>query len=355
MSTSLLPYITADLPGIGGRLRVELTDFQVEEIPAYLPCGEGSHIYAWMEKRGMTTAVAIAELAKKLEIRERDVGCAGMKDKYAVTRQMLSLPPPISAEAVLACDIEGITILSALPHGNKLKTGHLKGNRFILRVRELECDPVEAKTRCEAILARLCAVPGAPNWYGAQRFGRGGGNAAIGKALVTETKLSGKPPRGRQRRLYISAYQSKLFNECLAERLREHLFGTVLVGDLLQKRDSGGVFACEDVSTDQERLAAGELSLSGPMFGHRMKMCTPDSVAYEREQRILEREEISLESFSHLSKLANGARRPLSILLHETKVSAHEDSIEVHFDLPSGSYATAIMRELIKGSSDFPS
>ncbi len=355
MATSPLPYVTADLPGIGGQLRAEISDFQVEEIPAYLPCGEGSHIYAWIEKRGMTTANAIRELAGQLEIRESDVGCAGMKDKFAVTRQMLSLPPPLTSEAVLACDIEGITILSALPHGNKLKTGHLKGNRFILRIRELDCDVAEAQKRSEAILARLSAVPGAPNWYGAQRFGRGGGNASTGKALVTKSTISGRPPRGRQRRLYISAYQSKLFNECLAERLGDELFQTVLLGDLLQKRDSGGVFACEDPALDQARFATGELSLSGPMFGHRMKTCTPDSAAHEREQRILEREEISLESFSHLSKLANGARRPLSILLQETQVIAHDDSLEVRFDLPSGTYATAIMRELIKGSSDFPS
>jgi len=349
-----LPYLTADIPGVGGRLRAEESDFQVEEIPAYHPCGEGDHVYAWIEKRGMTTAAAIGALCKTLEIREGDVGCAGMKDKFAVTRQMLSLPPPVTPEAVMACAIEGLTIVSAARHGNKLKTGHLKGNQFVLRVRQLDCTPEVAAERAGKILSRLSEVPGAPNWYGAQRFGRGGNNASIGKALVTKSKTPGRPPRGRQRRLYISAYQSFLFNQCLEARLRDGCFATVLPGDLLQKRDSGGVFATEDVETDQERFASGEVSLSGPMFGHRTKMPTPETAAFEREASILRREEVSLESFAHLSKLANGARRPLSILLQDASVTAQEDSIEVRFALPSGSYATAIMRELIKGPQDFP-
>jgi len=351
---SNLPYVTADLPGVGGKLRSQLSDFEVEEIPAYEPCGEGDHVYAWIEKREMTTAIAVRELAKCLEIRESDIGAAGMKDKYAVTRQLLSLPPPLTPEAVLACEIEGLKILSAKRHGNKLKTGHLKGNRFILQVRDMECSPEEAEKRAQAIFARLAAVPGAPNWYGAQRFGRAGGNASIGKALVTQSKVPGKPPRGRQRRLYISSYQSKLFNECLAERMKDDLFTTVLVGDLLQKRDSGGVFASEDAALDQERFASGEVGLSGPMFGHRMKCPTDGTAASVRETRILAREEIELASFSHLSKLANGARRPMSIVLGEASAQAREDSLEVRFALPSGSYATAIMREIIKGAEDFP-
>ncbi len=349
-----LPYITADLPGIGGRLRTEVTDFEVEEIPAYQPCGDGDHVYAWIEKREMTTAFAIRELAKALELRESDIGAAGMKDKYAVTRQMLSLPPPTSPEAVLACEIAGLKVLSAKRHGNKLKTGHLKGNRFILTVRELSCSAVEAAQRSRAILDRLSAVPGAPNWYGAQRFGRGGGNASIGKALVTQSKVPGKAPRGRQRRLFISAYQSQLFNDCLAQRMRDGLFATVLLGDLLQKRDSGGVFACEDPETDQGRFTDGEVGLSGPMFGHRMKMPKEDTPAFAREASILESEGIQLASFSHLSKLANGARRAMSILLEEAEIVAIGDSLQVKFALPSGSYATAIMREVIKGAEDFP-
>ena len=169
-SESLLPYQTADVPGIGGCLRTSLEDFQVEEIPAYMPCGEGDHVFAWIEKRGLTSAFLLGELAKALEIRDSDIGIAGMKDRYAVTRQMVSLPPPITPEAVLALEIKGVKILSAERHGNKLRTGHLKGNRFILRVRDLSCSVEDAVSRSTLVLEKLAVVPGAPNWYGAQRL-----------------------------------------------------------------------------------------------------------------------------------------------------------------------------------------
>jgi tRNA pseudouridine13 synthase len=349
-----LPYFSADLPGIGGRLRAELEDFQVEEVPAYLPCGEGDHVYLWVEKRGMTTAILIREIAKALDIRDSDIGAAGMKDKYAVTQQMLSLPPPITPEQVMALEIEGATMKSALRHGNKLRTGHLKGNRFVLRVRDLECPAPEAAERTKAILGRLAQPPGAPNWYGAQRFGRAGDNARVGKALVTRSKTGGKTPRGRQRRLYISAYQSKLFNEVLEARLRDDLFATVLDGDVLQKRDSGGMFVSEEKAADQARFDEGELSLTGPMFGHKMKCPATESEADAREASVLAKEGIELSSFAHLSKLANGTRRPLSIVIEGAEAMAGDESVEVRFTLPSGSYATAIMREIIKGNSDFP-
>ncbi len=350
----ILPYVTADLPGIGGSLRSELEDFVVEEIPAYLPCGEGDHVYVWVEKRGMTTAFLLREIAKALEIRDSDIGAAGMKDRHAVTRQMLSLPPPITPEQAMALEIKGATILSAGRHGNKLRTGHLKGNRFILKIRNLECPAAEAKQRTEAIIQRLAQVPGAANWYGGQRFGRAGNNAEVGKALVTRSKTGGRPPRGRQRRLFISAYQSQLFNEFLEARLSDDLYSTVIVGEVLQKRDSGGMFVSEDLSDDQARFDRGEVTLTGPMFGHKMKCPSPESQAEERESSILLREGIELQSFAHLSKLANGTRRGLSILLEDAEVSADDESVEIRFTLPSGTYATAIMREIIKGEKNYP-
>ncbi len=351
---SKLPYVTSEIPGIGGRLRSKIDDFQVEEIPAYLPCGEGDHVFVWLEKRERTTAQVLRDVANALDISDSDIGCAGMKDKYAVTRQMISLPPPIAPEAALALSLEGLTILSAKRHGNKLRTGHLKGNRFILQVSGLQCSADEAVTRAQSILEKLAEPTGAPNWYGAQRFGRGGDNAGIGKALVTGGEIRGRPPRGRKRRLFVSAYQSLLFNQYLQERMEAGLFGTVLDGDVLQKRDSGGMFISEDIASEQARFEAAELSLTGPMFGHKMKSPAPQSPADLREQSILTQEEITLQSFKTLGKLAMGTRRPLSVLLANTSVSPGEDSIEIRFDLPSGSYATAIMRELMKGESDFP-
>ena len=176
-----LPYLTTDLPGIGGVLRTTPDDFFVDEEPAYLPSGEGEHVFAKLEKRGLTTQMAVERIAKALAVKPRDIGVAGMKDRHAVTRQWISLPPPTQPDAVRALVLEDIQILEVVRHPHKLRTGHVRANRFRLRVRGCTDDAV---TRATAILARLAQPPGTPNWYGEQRFGRDGDNAARGRAIV---------------------------------------------------------------------------------------------------------------------------------------------------------------------------
>lgn len=349
-----LPFLTADLPGIGGALRSTDDDFAVEEVPAYQPGGEGDHVFVWIEKRGLSTFDAVAALARALDVKPGDVGTAGLKDKRAVTRQFLSLPPPVTPEAALAVELEGLAVLSATRHPNKLRTGHLRGNRFTLRVRELACDADEAAARAGAILARLAASPGCPNWFGAQRFGRSGDNAQAGRRIV-RGEAGKKGPRNRQRRLLVSAYQSELFNDYLRQRMDEGTAGRVLAGDLLQVRASGGIFASGDPDTDQARVDAGELALTGPMFGSKMKAPPEGSEASAREAALLEREGLSPGDFRHLGKIALGTRRALGVLVEAPEARPAEGgAVDLSFTLPSGSYATAVMREVMKTDRDFP-
>ncbi|MBV8755736.1 MAG: tRNA pseudouridine(13) synthase TruD, partial [Deltaproteobacteria bacterium] len=105
-----LPHLTADLPGTCGVLRAQAEDFVVDEVPAYPPSGTGDHVFARIEKRGLNTAQAVQRIARALGVGERDVGVAGMKDRHAVTRQWISLPPPITPERVLALDVEGVRV-----------------------------------------------------------------------------------------------------------------------------------------------------------------------------------------------------------------------------------------------------
>ena len=114
------------------------------------------------------------------------------------------------------------------------------------------------------------------------------------------------------------------------------------------------MFVSEDCSEEQARLDRNELSLTGPMFGHHMKQAASGSASHAREQALLDREGIDLPSFSHLGKLANGTRRALAVTLEGAEAMAGDDWIEVRFSLPSGSYATSIMREIIKGETEFP-
>ncbi len=339
-----LPYLTADLPGIGGALRTTNEDFVVDEEPAYPASGSGEHVFARIEKRGLTTGHAVDRIAHALNISPRDIGVAGMKDRHAVTRQWISLPPPLTPEAVGALALEDVVILEVARHPHKLRTGHVRANRFVLRVRGVGDD---AETHARAILDRLATAPGAPNWYGEQRFGRDGDNAAKGLAIVG----GARPPRDRKlARLLVSSLQSQLFNDWLTARLNDGLYSHVLVGDILHKVN-GGMFACEDAATDEARLLAGELVLTGPMFGDRMRGATEGSPAAARELATLEARELLPDAFATVRSIAEGTRRDATITVGAPVVSTPLPGVlQVEFSLPGGAYATAVMRELMKSS-----
>ena len=345
LAVSELPFLTADLPGTGGSLRADPSDFEVEEVPAYPPAGEGAHVFAWIEKRGLTTIQAMRALAGALGLDDRDVGAAGMKDRHALTRQLLSFPPPASPEALLAARVDGVAVLSAVRHPHKLRTGHLRGNRFRLAVRGIALPADAAAERADRILAALAEAPGSPNWYGEQRFGRGGDNARAGRALLAAGRRGG---RGREARLLISSYQSALFNRYLERRIADGDYRRVIGGDILVVA-SGGMFATSEPEVDQERLARGEVIPTGPMFGHSMRAPAAESEAGSREAAILLEEGITSADFKPLGRLAPGTRRAIAIAIAGASVAPlAADAIQVAFELPAGAYATAVMREITK-------
>ena len=343
-----LPYLTADLPGTGGALRATDEDFVVDEVPAYAPAGTGDHVLARIEKRGLTTPDAVAAIARALGVRERDVGVAGMKDRHAVTTQWISLPPPLTPEAATALALDApVRVLEAARHPHKLRTGHVRANRFVLRVRGAAPGAAE---RARAILARLAEPPGAPNWYGEQRFGRAGDNARRGRELVADPSRRGRDRR--RDRLLVSAFQAELFNAWLTARLADGLYRRVLAGDVLHKRGAegggGGMFTCDDPTTDERRLLAGELVATGPMFGDRMRRPPDGSAAAAREDAILAAAGLARDAFAAVRALAEGTRRDAAIVVRDPRVGEHDDALEVAFELPAGAYATTVMREVMK-------
>jgi len=339
-----LPYLTHELPGIGGVLRTTDDDFFVDEEPAYLPSGAGDHVFVKIEKRDLTTRRATQLIAAAFGLpNDRDLGVAGMKDRHAVTRQWISLPPPLTPEAALALAIDGIRVLEAARHPHKLRTGHVRANRFKLRVRGVADSAAE---RARAILARLVEPPGAPNWYGEQRFGRDGDNAQKGRELLAGTRRIGRDKS--LARLFVSSLQSELFNAWLRARMDDGLYRRVLAGDVLHKR-GGGMFTCEDPATDEARLVAGELALTGPMFGDRMRRPPEGTPAAEREAQVLAAAGLEATSFSTVRSLAEGTRRDATIEVRDATVEVIDPTtIDVGFTLPGGAYATAVMRELMK-------
>ena len=342
-----LPYLTSELPGIGGVLRSADEDFVVDEEPAYLPSGTGDHVFVRIEKRGLTTPQAVRAIAAALGVPDRDVGVAGMKDRRAVTTQWLSLPPPVTPEAARALELPDVRILEAARHPHKLRTGHVRANRFRIRVRSLPAGAApELAARASEILDRLAAPPGAPNWYGEQRFGRDGDNAARGRELVAGARRPGRDRR--MDRLMVSALQSELFNAWLAARVADGLYRRVLAGDVLHKR-GGGLFDCTEPEVDEARLLAGEVVATGPMFGDRMRRPAGGTPAAEREAAILDAAGLPRDGFARVRALAEGTRRDAAIPLGEPSVATADDgTLEVAFTLPGGAYATVVMREIMK-------
>ncbi len=335
--------LTAELPGTGGLLKTVPEDFLVEELPAYPPSGEGTHTFVYLEKRGITTEEAVARLCAALGCSRDEAGTAGIKDRQSVARQWVSVPCA-EPDQVSALELPDLTILSAERHPHKLRTGHLRGNRFTLTVRGTT-DGIE---RARAILAALAG--GAPNYFGSQRFGARGDNAAAGRQLIDG---KGPPVRSRsQRRLLVSAYQSELFNRYLDRRVDDRLLRTVLAGDVMKKTDTGGLFTVSDAAEAQARLDQGQLVVSGPMFGHKMMSPPEGTPSRAREDELLKEEGLEAQAFAEMGKLAEGTRRALLVPLGDASVRAgsEDGAIVVSFALPPGAYATGVLGEVMKGT-----
>lgn len=319
----------------------------MDEIPAYQPAGAGPHLYLHVEKRGRTTRDVIRALAHRLGVAERDAGYAGMKDKEAIATQWLSFPVARDPDSASLAG-EGYRILQVARHGNRLRTGHLRGNRFSIRVRGGD---IAAAQACAAAVASR----GLPNFFGSQRFGVDDGNARVGKALILGRDQDGEVRRAARdrflRRLCLSAYQSHLFNRWLEARLAAGLFARAVQGDVMKKLDTGGLFTCADPGVDSPRVEKFEISPAGPLFGHKMRPA--EGAAFAHEAKLLDEEGITLSDFARGGGEAEGTRRaarlPVAIELEPT-----EDGYRAAFELPKGSYATVVMGELVKGDIDVP-
>jgi tRNA pseudouridine13 synthase len=409
-------YLTIDQPGIGGRLKDRPEDFVVEEIPLYEPQGSGEHLYLWIEKRNRPTMEVVRAIGKRFKVPHHRIGYAGMKDKLAVTRQWISLHTDTEIDIENEADspshdIEGVSILETVRHRNKLRLGHLKGNRFSIRVRGFEEDDAEQRTR--AILDRL-VNSGVPNFVGEQRFGVRLDNHEVGRRfllqdwdgmcacllghagddpnspdyearkafddgryadaaklwpsrmhferIITRALADGWPAdeavqetNDSDQRFLISAFQSAVFNHVLARRIDEGTFDQFVDGDLACLHKNQAVFEvgeAELADPDTEaRLRAVEISPTGPMFGHSMIRPTGRVARLENEE--LKATGVSIADFQTPPHDVPGLRRPLrqpvTNATVDSGVDEHGPFIEAGFDLPKGSFATIVMREVMKG------
>jgi tRNA pseudouridine13 synthase len=388
------------MPGTGGVLKRQPEDFRVDEIPLYAPCGEGEHVFAHMKKRGIATFEAVRRVAERLKIPERYITFAGLKDARAVTTQWISLFD-VDEDAVAALRMPDIELSQVRRHTNRLRIGHLRGNRFNIVVREADPDSLDRATEIMRVLLRR----GVPNYYGEQRFGAKADGQLFGQALLQRDyegfirRLLGGPDNSldprviesrrlfdegkfeeahrampirkrsekkalgalvrfgdyesavraipkRIRQIYASSFQSWLFNRVLARRI--DAIDRLMEGDLAYLHRSGRVFRVEDAAAEQPRADAFEISPSGPMFGSRMTPASGEPGRIEAEilePTGLEQREFKTEQGLHLKGLRRSIRIPLRSVSLEPM---DETSYRVRFSLPSGCFATVVLAELTK-------
>ena len=334
------PTITPDLPGIGGQLKAEPSHFVVEEVPVYEASGEGTHLFVSLTREGWTTRRVAEALAGVYDLPVQAIGFAGLKDRHARCTQTFSLPGLTPEDSQRIGPALPFQVNWARQHTNKLKVGHLLGNRFRITVVDLAVPQEEALARAQAVAAAI-AQRGVPNFFGPQRFGIDGANVEKGRKA-----LLGQGPRGDRwlHRLMISAYQSHLFNRYLAQRIELGLFEQLLAGDVCKKADTGGMFEVHDVAAEQPRYARGEITFTGPIYGK--KMWAAQGPAAELEARILAEAELTEDELRRVH--TDGTRRPARLWLPTIELASCDDGLQVDFVLPKGAYATVVLREFMK-------
>jgi tRNA pseudouridine13 synthase len=393
-------YLTETFPGTGGSIKHTPEDFYVEEIPAYLPSGAGEHAYIWIEKRNCSTLHVVEQLAQRLKIKPAAIGYAGLKDRRATTRQWISIAE-VDDAALKDLDLGAdIRILELSRHSNKLRLGHLRGNRFRICIRDVESDSLPRALD----IIHVLNLTGVPNFFGAQRYGVRGNNPAIGAAILRadfesavheiigtpdsitnphwreaakafhendlERAISTMPRRMRDERrllqairggasakkavlsmnknilrLYLSAYQAEIFDRQVQMRLDS--LDILWPGDIAYIHASGACFRVEDPAAEQPRVDTFEISPTGLMPGKKAMLALGQTGIVEAA--LLDKEGMSEERYSALKGLQISAeRRPLRVYAEGLNCTQTEGCLQVEFALPAGSYATSLTREIVK-------
>lgn len=328
-------------PPLSGRLRVEPEDFVVEEVLGFRPDGSGGHLLLLVEKRDANTGWVANELARAAGCAPRDVGWSGRKDRRAVARQWFSLPWPTTREtaAIEALSGEGYRVLAAARHGRKLRPGSHQSNRFSLRIREASADRDALAERLDRV-----AASGVPNYFGPQRYGREGANLARAR----DWARGGTAPRDRtQRSFALSTARSELFNRAVAERVRRGDWNRLLPGEAVMLDGRRSWFRADVVDEALvARCVAMDLHPTGPLCGRGEAGPGGEALAVESAaiagepglRELLEAQGVEAE------------RRSLRLPVRALQWSLEGTDFRIGFELPRGTFATAVLHELLAGA-----
>jgi tRNA pseudouridine13 synthase len=324
-----------------GDIKTEPDDFIVEEFLSFAPEGSGEHVFLHIEKVGENTEYVARLLARHAGVRQRDVSYAGMKDRHGRTRQWFSVWLPGKEDPDWSgVETDNLKILETVRHARKLKRGVLAGNRFTLVIRNWQGDRDIAEQQLQKIKDH-----GFPNYFGEQRFGHQGRN--IEKALAM---FQGGKVKREQRSIYLSAARSYLFNLILSERVKGQTWNWALPGDVFNLNHTNSHFHAETIDqTLTERLATGDIHPTGALWGKGDGGVTGEALALE--QRIIAAQP---ELADGLLKADLEADRRALRVVPEDLIWEFEAGgvLRLSFGLPAGSYATALLREVVDTNSN---
>jgi tRNA pseudouridine13 synthase len=330
-------------PQATGVLRATPEDFVVAEDLGFAPDGDGAHLLLKVRKRNANTGWVAQELARALGCHVRDIGFAGLKDRRAVAIQWFSLPAtPRSLAGAAELQHPEFAVLEVHRHRRKLPRGALAGNAFTIRIRGYTGSAAALGARCEAI-----ARAGVPNYFGPQRFGREASN------LTRLARMGGEPAvpwprRDRPDSFVLSAARSLIFNAVAGERVRAGSWDTLAVGDVANLDGRGSVFAVTALAPDlPQRLAQLEVHPTGPMWGAGELMSR--GPVQDLEQRV--GLELATACQYAIDAGVRQERRSLRLKVRDLQWRQDADGVVLQFWLRSGSYATAVLREVLADSS----
>lgn len=331
------PFLTPEIEPVKAKFKAWAEDFIVEEIPLYPPLGYGGHLYLWVEKKALNTPDIVQALSEMTGAKKRDIGYAGLKDKQSVSRQWISIPAEFAPQ-LERVKLEGLAILRRELHRNKLRVGHLAGNRFVIMLRGTLGEAERARA---AAVLEILARRGMPNWFGKQRFSRLDPEFSRARALLAS------PPARKlhwEERFALNALQSLLFNRVLAARMEQGLYDTMLEGDVAVMARGGSQFVVDNLETAAARRATGEIFATGPMAGP--EMIRPRGAALAFETAALAGS--GLEDVDFNQAPLRGDRRPLCVPLRAPQVELVDGALRLSIELPAGAYATNVVREILK-------
>ena len=310
-------------PLFAARIRSKPADFDVTEELGFELSGDGEHDYLFIEKTSANTDWVLRQLAAHAGVPAKDVGCAGLKDRHAVTRQWFSVPR-WHAPSWEQLDIYGVRLLEQQRHSRKLRRGAHTGNRFRILLRGILPEAGTLDARLRTIDAH-----GVPNYFGEQRFGRGGSNIALADAWSAGKRL----PR-QKRSLAISTARSFLFNSFLDTRVREGNWDKLLAHDVANLDGTGSVFDVTALDDDLERRCDEmDLHPAGPLCGDGT---APTAVPGGHENWLAALQKARVKA----------AHRSLRLRVADFEWSTGEESLELRFGLRRGAFATAVLREI---------